>query len=60
MDDLANLSRTELEQLCRGLRATVIRLQAQARRDTERIDDAESAARVYRRLVEKLLREQED
>ena len=59
MDDLANLSRTELEQLCRGLRQTVIRLQAQARRDTERIDDAESAARVYRRLALRMMDDQE-
>ena len=60
MDDLANLSRAELEQLTRGLRATIIRLQAQARRDTERIDDAESAARVYRRLALRLLNDQEN
>ena len=55
MDDLANLSRAELEALTHGLRRTVIRLQAQARRDTERIDDAESAARVYRRLALRLI-----
>lgn len=58
MDNLSNLSRGELEALTRGLRATVIRLQAQARRDTERIDDAEAAARVYRRLALRLMDDQ--
>lgn len=60
MDDLTNLSRAELEELCRGLRRTVLRLKAQARRDTEELDWLASQARVYRRLAEKLLREQED
>lgn len=55
MDDLADLSRAELEELCRGLRRTIVRLKAEARRDTERIDDAESAARVYRRLALRLI-----
>lgn len=60
MDDLPNLSRAELEQLCRGLRATAIRLQAQARRDTEEMNWLMCQVRVYRRLAEKLLREQEE
>lgn len=60
MDDLANLSRGELEELCRGLRKTVLTLKAQARRDTDELDWLASQTRVYRRLAEKLLREQED
>ena len=60
MDDLANLSRAELEQLTRGLRRTVIRLQAQARRDTDELNWFACQVRVYKRLAEKLLREQEE
>ena len=60
MDDLTNLSRAELEELCRGLRRTVVRLKAQGRRDTDELNWLACQVRVYRRLSEKLLREQEE
>lgn len=40
-------------------RARIRQLEAQARRDTDRINDAEETARVYRRLALRLLNENE-
>lgn len=36
-------------------RARIRQLEAQARRDTDRINDAEETARVYRRLAMRLI-----
>ena len=39
-----------------ALVAEIRRLRAQARRDTDEINDADEAVRVYRRAVERLVR----
>ena len=38
------------------LAAEIRRLRAQARRDTDALNDAEEAVRVYRRAIERLVR----
>lgn len=38
------------------LTAEITRLRAQARRDTDALNDAEEAVRVYRRAIERLVR----
>ena len=41
------------------LAAEIRRLRAQARRDTDALNDAEETARVYRRLVLRLVKERD-